>query len=221
MSLFFYNDPIQESDRSILNNSVVNDNNSDSGEEDYFGGHPLVSGFPFFYGYPPYAYHPGHPINRQNSTTTNSNINGRPKTTPKPKANPMNKRQSTYSNLFDKDVYKLVDFRPKNNLCEDEKNYYIQLDLPGMTKEQINMEISEDNILTISGERPNKYKTPENNNMKISKMECQYGKFSRSFSIPETADLDKIQAKMENGSLEVIIPKAEPPKTQRRTIQVQ
>ncbi|ORY23387.1 HSP20-like chaperone, partial [Neocallimastix californiae] len=105
---------------------------------------------------------------------------------------------------------------PKNNLCEDDKNYYIQLDLPGMTKEEIHMELSEDNILIISGERENKYKKASN--MKISKMECEYGKFSRSFSIPETADLNKIEAKMENGSLQVIIPKAEAPKIQRRTI---
>ena len=52
-------------------------------------------------------------------------------------------------------------------------------------------------------------------------MECEYGQFSRSFSVPETANLEKIKAKMENGVLEVIIPKAEPPKSQRRTVQVQ
>jgi len=57
--------------------------------------------------------------------------------------------------------------------------------------------------------------------MKYSKMECEYGQFSRSFSVPETANLEKIKAKMENGVLEVIIPKAEPPKSQRRTVQVQ
>jgi len=202
MSLFFYDEPIQESDRSILNNSVVDDNKNDhSNKNDYYN-HPFASAYPsFFYGYPPYIYHPQS--QRQTSTKSNS------KTT----ANAA--RQSSY-HPFDKDVYKLVDFRPKNNLCEDEKNYYIQLDLPGMSKEQIHMELSEDSILTVSGERPKKA-----DGMKISKMECEYGKFSRSFSIPETANLDKIEAKMENGVLEVIIPKAEAPKTQRRTIQVQ
>jgi len=207
MSLFFLNDPIKESERSILNNSVLDDNKSD--DSDYYNhyNHPLVSGYPYFFGYPPYAYHP----NQQASKPS-----GNPKSTPKSNVN-ATKRQS--SQAFDKDVYKLVDFRPKNNLCEDDKNYYIQLDLPGMTKEEIHMELSEDSILIISGERENKYKKASN--MKISKMECEYGKFSRSFSIPETADLNKIEAKMENGSLQVIIPKAEPPKNQRRTIQVQ
>jgi len=196
MSFFLFDDPIRESDRSILNNSVCDNAKNDS-KDDYYG-HPYASGFPgFFYGYPPYAYHP------QAQTT--------PKAGPKPNINAA-RRQSFHP--FDKEV----DFRPKNNLCEDDKNYYIQLDLPGLTKEQIHMELSEDSILTISGER---VKKANNNDMKYSKMECEYGKFSRSFSVPETADLNKIEAKMENGSLEVIIPKAEAPKTQRRTIHVQ
>ena len=86
-----------------------------------------------------------------------------------------------------------------------------------MSKEQIQMELTEENVLTISGERTKK----ESNGLKSTKMDCLYGKFSRSFSLPETAKLDGIQAKMENGVLEVIIPKAEPPKNQRRTIKIQ
>jgi len=206
MSLFFLDDPIKESDRSILNNSILDDHDHDNHHDDYYN-HPMVSGFPFFYGYPPYAYH------------SNPQSASGPKSVSKPNANAATRRQSSHS--FDKDVYKLVDFRPKNNLCEDDKNYYIQLDLPGMTKEQIHMELSEDSILTISGERENKYKQQGMpNHMKISKMECEYGKFSRSFSIPETANLDSIQAKMENGVLEVTISKAKTPKTQRRKIKV-
>jgi len=203
MSLFFLNDPIRESDRSILNNSVVDDNKSDTSDGNDYYGHPFASAFPgFFYGYPPYAYHPQAQAAKDNAKAT---------------VKKASKRQSSY-NPYNKDVYKLVDFRPKNNLCEDEKNYYIQIDLPGMSKEQIHMELSEDSIITISGER---VKKNNGEGMKYSKMECEYGKFSRSFSVPETANLEKIEAKMENGVLEVIIPKAEPPKTQRRTIQVQ
>ncbi|OUM59126.1 hypothetical protein PIROE2DRAFT_15431 [Piromyces sp. E2] len=211
MSFFFLNDPIRESDRSILNNSVVDDNKSDSSDGNDYYGHPFASAFPgFLYGYPLYAYHP----QAQAAAAAAA-----PKAAAAAKANAKAaaKRQSSY-HPFDKDVYKLVDFRPKNNLCEDEKNYYIQIDLPGMSKEQIHMELSEDSIITISGER---VKKNNGEGMKYSKMECDYGKFSRSFSIPEMANLEKIEAKMENGVLEVIIPKAEPPKTQRRTIQVQ
>jgi len=206
MSFLFFDDPIHESERSILNNSVCDDSNKKKSKNNYYN-HPLASGFPgYFYGYPPYAYHPQAQANASAAATR--------KSTPKSNINTATRRPSGCS--FDKDVYKLVDFRPKNNLCEDDKNYYIQLDLPGMSKEQIHMELSEDNIITISGERAKKH-----DGMKISKMECEYGKFSRSFSVPETANIEKIEAKMENGVLEVIIPKAEAPKTQRRTIQVQ
>jgi len=222
MSFFFYDEPIHESDRSILNNSVCDDAKSDASSDsdtDYYN-HPYFSGYPYFYGYPPYVYHPQVPPTQAPATP-------KAKADPTPKVNgparAPSRKSTTRTHPLDKDVYKLVDFRPNNDLFEDEKNYYIQLDLPGMTKDQIHMELSEDRILTISGKRENKFKNgnEKKNGLKISKMDCQYGKFSRSFNIHETADLDKIVAKMENGVLEVTIPKTEPPKTQRRTIQVQ
>lgn len=213
MSLIFFNNPFKESDHSILNNSILDKHNH---ENDYCY-HPLASYYPYCYNYHPFAYHP-YPQFGKSCTNTQklpSKINNNTKDS---------KKQSTCSfKPFKQDTYKLVDFRPKNTLCEDNHNYYIQLDLPGMSKDQIHMELSEDNVLTISGERKDsKYKpTNRNPNMKVSKMECEYGKFSRSFSIPDTANFEKISAKMENGSLEVIIPKAEPPNNQCRIIHVQ
>ncbi|ORX78549.1 HSP20-like chaperone, partial [Anaeromyces robustus] len=157
-------------------------------------------------------------------------------------------------------------YTPNINLSEDEKNYYIHADLPGMTKDQVKMELNEDRILTISGERESIYDNNEekeekeekekqekgkeeeeentermeteeenttttttttteenkknNENRKYSMIECSYGKFSRSFTLPEDANLDGIQAKMENGVLEVIINKIETPKLQNRFIQI-
>jgi HSP20 family molecular chaperone IbpA len=259
MCLFFYDEPIKESDRSILNNSVVDESEKDNENENTYYVNPYLSGYPFYYGYPPFFY--SYPLTSNSESDTESRNKTSetvkpvteskpvksavpapvptpmatavpapvptPVPTPVPAAIPHPKAQAKSasrkrSTRHDKDVYKLVDFRPNNDLCEDENNYYIQLDLPGMSKEQIHMELSEDRILKISGKRQNKYKSPEmKNNLKISKMDCQYGKFSRAFNIHETANLDKIQAKMENGVLLVTIPKAEPPKTQHRTIQVQ
>jgi len=167
----------------------------------YFFDQPMDDSDDFFnpFIYSPYGYyaHPKHASKSNKKTNTKAP-----------------RRQSTHP--FDKDVYKLVDFCPKFDLGEDEKNYYIQLDLPGMTKEQINMELSEDNTLTVSGER-----AKTTSDIKYTKRDCQYGKFSRSFSLPESANLEKIEAKMANGVLEVILPKTEPPKNQRRTIQIQ
>jgi len=243
MSFFFYDEPIQESDRSILNNSVVDEPENDSESDNGYYLHPYLSGYPYYYGYPPFFYPLTSNSDSGNESQNTKSITSKPISQSKPagtsvpapipapvpaaiphpkahaKAASAAKKRSSH---LDKDVYKLVDFRPNNDLYEDESNYYIQLDLPGMSKEQIHMELSEDRILKISGKRQNKYKSPEmKSDLKISKMDCQYGKFSRAFNIHETADLDKIQAKMENGVLLVTIPKAEPPKTQRRTIQVQ
>ncbi|ORX75254.1 HSP20-like chaperone [Anaeromyces robustus] len=135
-------------------------------------------------------------------------------------------------------LFKLVDYNPNINLSEDEKNYYIHADLPGMTKDQIKMELNEDRILTISEENTEESENMEteeentttstteeskknNENRKYSMIECSYGKFSRSFTLPEDANLDGIQAKMENGVLEVVINKIETPELQNRCIQIQ
>ncbi|ORY23288.1 HSP20-like chaperone, partial [Neocallimastix californiae] len=116
---------------------------------------------------------------------------------------------------FNSDVFKSVDFSPKINLSEDENNYYIHADLPGMKKDQVKMELSdEDRILTISEQ--NETKKEESNNKKYSRIECSYGKFSRSFSIPENADINNIQARMENGVLEVALKKMEAQKNEHK-----
>ncbi|ORX75255.1 HSP20-like chaperone [Anaeromyces robustus] len=80
------------------------------------------------------------------------------------------------------------------------------------------METEEGNTTTNTTTEENK---KNNENRKYSMIECSYGKFSRSFTLPEDANLDGIQAKMENGVLEVVINKIETPKLQNRCIQIQ
>jgi len=94
-------------------------------------------------------------------------------------------------------------FTPAVNTREDEKGYYIEVDLPGVKKENINIDLN-DKILTISGERKFKEEVKKENYYKI---ETTFGKFERSFSIPEDADIDNIEATNENGVLEIFIPK--------------
>ncbi|KAL6612964.1 HSP20-like chaperone [Neocallimastix sp. 'constans'] len=262
MSLFIREDPLNVR----KNNSLLNEPFFGDMENELFH-HPLIP-FPSLY---PYYY-----------------------------THPVDSLENQISKTFDGDVFKSVDFRPNINLSEDDKRYYIHADLPGMTKDQIKMELSdEDRILTISGERKtvidhskdnenyegdedngdnennennenekkddketsnrntnttdhtnvnvdandNKeakseemakqdinqeasqetsQETSQENNKKYSKIECNYGKFERSFSIPENADMDSIKAKMENGVLEVILNKIEPStKEQTRSIQIQ
>jgi len=100
----------------------------------------------------------------------------------------------------ERELFKSVDFNPKFNLSEDEKNYYIHADLPGLTKNQIKMELSvDDRLITISSDHSDENETEAED------------EFSRTFSIPENADINKIQPKLEDGVLEVTIAKIEPP----------
>ncbi|NLC27771.1 MAG: Hsp20/alpha crystallin family protein [Campylobacteraceae bacterium] len=97
-------------------------------------------------------------------------------------------------------------FAPTVNTREDDNAYYVEVDLPGVKKEDITVDIKKDS-LTISGER--KYKE-EINEESYYKSESFFGRFQRSFSLPESIDEDAITAKCEDGVLEVVIPKISP-----------
>jgi len=123
ISFFLRESPFFESSRSLLNNSIFDDFDND----DYFL-HSLIPSKSLIH-HPRrllYRHHRNHPY----------------KTLEKQLAKALNK-----------DVFKLVDFCPKINVSEDEQNYYIQADLPGMTKDQVKMEISDDRVFTLSGKR--------------------------------------------------------------------
>lgn len=94
---------------------------------------------------------------------------------------------------------------PAVNEKEDEKAYYVEVDLPGVKKEDINVEIK-DNVVTISGER--KFKKEESDKG-YTRTESFFGKFERSFTLPSDVDADKIEAKVEDGVLKLTIPKVE------------
>lgn len=94
-------------------------------------------------------------------------------------------------------------FVPIVNTREGEFAYHVDVDLPGVKKEDIKVDINK-NILTISGERKTKDEIKQEDYYKV---ETYFGKFSRSFTLPENADVENIEAKSDNGVLEVVIPK--------------
>lgn len=97
------------------------------------------------------------------------------------------------------------DFTPSINTREGQNAYHIEVDLPGVKKEDISVSI-EDGKLIISGERSYKEEVKEEHYYKV---ESRFGKFSRSFSLPEEADIEKIHAESIDGVLEVVVPKLE------------
>lgn len=96
-------------------------------------------------------------------------------------------------------------FSPSVNSREVDDAYFIEIDLPGIKKDEISIDVK-DSVLTISGERKVKEETKEESYYKI---ESKYGKFERSFTLPKNVNLDKITATSTDGVLEVIIPKQE------------
>ncbi len=99
----------------------------------------------------------------------------------------------------------LSTFAPNVNTREGEFAYHLDIDLPGVKKEDIKVDIK-DGRLTISGERNFKDEVKEEDYYRV---ETSFGKFTRSFDLPENIDLENIEASSENGVLEVVIPKLE------------
>jgi len=115
---------------------------------------------------------------------------------------------STFNMLFDSlveegNLLNKNGFIPTVNTREADNAYYIEVDLPGVDKNDIDIDIK-DNTLRIFGERKFDKEVDKED---FYKMESIYGKFERSFSIPDDADINKIEAKSENGVLEIKIPK--------------
>jgi HSP20 family protein len=97
----------------------------------------------------------------------------------------------------------MVDFRPNINTRETDESYHIEVELPGVKKEDVDIKV-DGNVLTISGERNVREEVKDED---YHRVESRYGLFSRSFTLPEKVDIAKIQAEFENGILEVSIPK--------------
>jgi HSP20 family protein len=102
-------------------------------------------------------------------------------------------------------------FTPSINTREGEFAYHIEVDLPGVSKEDIDVQV-EDGSLVISGERKINSEIKEQNYYKV---ESSFGSFSRSFSLPEEADVENIHAESKDGVLEVIVPKLESAKVDK------
>lgn len=106
------------------------------------------------------------------------------------------------------------DWVPAVDIKETEKEFLIHADIPGVDPDNIDVHM-EDGMLTIKGERESEKKEERDGYKRI---ERHSGSFYRRFSLPDTADADKIEAKSKNGVLEITIPKQE--KVQPRKIRV-
>lgn len=123
---------------------------------------------------------------------------------------------SIFEDLFNTDNYRdsrlanVAHFgstMPAVNIKETEKEFFVEVAVPGKTKDDFNIELNE-NVLTISSEmKSESNETSEDG--RYTRKEFNYTSFHRAFNLPDTVEQDKIEAKYENGVLSIAVPKKE------------
>ncbi|KEH39911.1 17.9 kDa class II heat shock protein [Medicago truncatula] len=106
------------------------------------------------------------------------------------------------------------------DIKEDQNSYVFVIDMPGLKSGDIKVQVEDDNVLVISGER--KREEEKEGGAKYLRMERRVGKFMRKFVLPENANTDAVSAVCQDGVLSVTVQKLPPPQPKKpRTIQVQ
>jgi HSP20 family protein len=105
---------------------------------------------------------------------------------------------------------------PAVDIAETENDLVLTADIPGLKLEDIDIRL-ENGTLTISGER--KFEGDEKHGA-WHRVERSYGSFQRAFSLPDSVDIDKVEASYQNGVLQVVLPKKEMAKPKQIKVSV-
>ena len=103
---------------------------------------------------------------------------------------------------------------PAINVLEDEKAYHVELAAPGMSKENFNIHVDDDNNLVIKMEKKQENED-EKKAQRYLRREFSYTKFQQTLILPEDVDKKGISASVENGVLNVVLPKIAPEQKQK------
>jgi HSP20 family protein len=125
-----------------------------------------------------------------------------------------NYQPSVFDRFFDNDLFDWSNRNysstnttlPSVNIKESSEDFEVEVAAPGLTKNDFKIRLNND-LLTISSEKEIDKET--NDGQSFTQREFSYQSFNRSFSLPNTADSEKIAAKYENGILRITIPKKE------------
>lgn len=113
---------------------------------------------------------------------------------------------------------------PAINIIESNDAYKVEVAVPGMTKEDFNIQLDEDNNLVLSVEKKQESEEPakETGNTRYLRREFTYAKSQKTLILPDDVDIKGIKAKAENGVLTINLPKkqAEPEPKVSRNIQI-
>ena len=105
---------------------------------------------------------------------------------------------------------------PTVNISESEDGYVLTAELPGVKKEDIDIDVK-DRTLTLKGEKMNESKKEKENYIRV---ESSYGKFERSFSVSDDIDISKVDASFKDGVLRIALKKKEEAKPKQIKVEV-
>lgn len=133
---------------------------------------------------------------------------------------PLQEMQSRFEQLFGKvagkEAMTLAEWTPLVDITEDEKEYLVKAELPEVKKEDIKVCV-QDSTLSITGERKSE---KEEKGRKFHRIERSYGRFERSFTLPDDTDPAKVTSEFADGVLKVHLAKTTEAKPQATEIPV-
>ncbi|AKI00613.1 molecular chaperone (small heat shock protein) [Hoeflea sp. IMCC20628] len=106
--------------------------------------------------------------------------------------------------------------RPAIDITENDKAITLTAELPGMSEDDVDLTVA-DGMLTLKGEKTVSHESKDDDSIVV---ERNYGSFYRSFPVPNRVDQDAIDAKFENGVLNVVMPKIPGQDTKGRKIKI-
>ena len=109
------------------------------------------------------------------------------------------------------------DWAPRVDIAETDKEFSIKAEIPDVKKEDVKVSV-ENGVLTIKGERKQE---KEEKNKKFHRVERFYGSFTRSFTLPDNVDENKIEASFKDGMLNLTIPKTTETKPKAIDVKIQ
>jgi HSP20 family protein len=110
-----------------------------------------------------------------------------------------------------------VEASPSVDIYEEGDNIILKSEMPGMTKEDIEVNLTDDTI-TLSGEKKKEEKIEKKD---YYRLERSFGSFKRSFALPSEVQSDRAKASFKNGILEIKIPKSEEAKKKEKKIKIE
>ncbi|HKV42631.1 MAG TPA: Hsp20/alpha crystallin family protein [Blastocatellia bacterium] len=124
--------------------------------------------------------------------------------------------EEPYLSPFLEENWALAGWTPVCDVFETDNEIVVKTELPGVKKEDVHITM-ENGLLAISGERKFEEETKREN---YHRVERSYGEFYRSFSLPTTVDVNKINAEFKDGVLKIMLPRLEEAKRKSVDIKV-